>query len=92
MSDRSLDWEIHLRHTIEGAGMYGNHPRYTDSLDAAIALVPKGWSWRVGTDEGRQHPQVSLGRSHPTNAAVHQEGHTPPIALCIAALKAEAQP
>jgi hypothetical protein len=42
--DRSLDWEIHCREGIGGVGMYGDHPRYTESADAAMTLVPKGYT------------------------------------------------
>ena len=38
----ALDWDIHLTvRGIWGAGMYGNHPAYTASLDAALALVER---------------------------------------------------
>lgn len=36
--DRTLDWEVHVFHGLEGVGMYGAHPEYTASLDASIAL------------------------------------------------------
>jgi len=68
-------------------GVQGTALRVTQSLDGALALVPKGWSWSVAIDEHRLHPVVRLGRSHPTNRTVAQEGATPALALCIAALK-----
>lgn len=39
----ALDWAIHLRDGLDGKGMYGSHPYYTSSLDAAMQLVPEGW-------------------------------------------------
>lgn len=63
-------------------------PRYTTSLDAALSLVPKGWSWRVSVSEKRQHPNVALGRSYPTNATILQEGRDVCATICAAALKA----
>jgi hypothetical protein len=63
-------------------------PAYTASFDAAVALVPEGWSYRVSENEKRNWGQVTLGRSYPTNANVAQEAVTPILALCIAALKA----
>lgn len=55
--DRALDIAI-----ADGAGFKGSihklirEPKYTGSLDAAVALVPSDWSWllRQGdTEEGR---------------------------------------
>lgn len=37
----ALDYEIHCRNGLWGVGMYGDHPRYTASLDAAMTLVPE---------------------------------------------------
>ena len=41
----ALDWAIHLRDGLDGKGMYGSHPYYTASLDAAMQLVPEGCGW-----------------------------------------------
>lgn len=63
-------------------------PAYTTSLDAALTLVPEGWVWSVHKYSGA--PPACEGdvardmHSLTTNAA----GHTPALALCIAALKA----
>lgn len=45
--DRALDWEIHLRNGLWGVGMYGSHPAYTGSVDAALTLVPEGCFARI---------------------------------------------
>lgn len=45
--DRELDWAIHIRNGLLGVGMYGDHPHYTASIDAALMLVPEGWKWAV---------------------------------------------
>jgi len=63
---------------------------YTTSLDAAVTLVPAGWSFFLGLSENGRHAQVTLGRSHPTNRTVIQEGRSLPLALCAAALRAKA--
>jgi hypothetical protein len=38
--DRSVDWELHLLDGLWGVGMYGSHPAYTESIDAALKLAP----------------------------------------------------
>lgn len=74
---------------------------YTTSLDAALTLVPEGWSFSVGDLRGydppmwrchlRDHRPQSLtaaGHSH-----IWKEGNTiagPALAICAAALKARA--
>lgn len=39
--DRAVDWEIHCRKGMDGVGMYGDHPPYTGSMDAAMTLLPE---------------------------------------------------
>jgi len=63
-------------------------PRYTDSIDAAMTLVPEGWGRMFNQSENGLHCNVCLARSYPTNAVVYSEAATPAIALCIAALRA----
>ncbi len=59
-------------------------PLYSASIDAALTLVPEGWSWRAGNlPSGKGF--ADLG----TQASLQCiEGATPAISLCIAALKA----
>ena len=64
---------------------------YTASLDAALTLVPEGWSWRVAIDEGHRFPVVVLSRSRPTNAIIAIEHLTAPLAVVLAALRARGQ-
>ena len=64
-------------------------PPYTASLDAAVGLVRDGAGWTVSNlavplDDGRKHGATCDGQ------AAHFLGATPAIALCIAALKAQA--
>lgn len=71
-----------------------NIPKYTASIDAALTLVPEGWSKTI--DEyadgrgvarcwGKAAPGEPFGRGPDTH---HVEACTAPLALCIAALKA----
>jgi hypothetical protein len=49
--DRQVDADIHTHLMLPGA-MIAQFPRYTGSLEAAVALVEQmlpGWWWRVGT-------------------------------------------
>lgn len=72
-------------------------PWYTSSIDAALALVPEGWAWRV-----MQEGPFATGRASKPRAELAEpvdefgpgvgvraqvEAATPAIALCIAALK-----
>lgn len=58
---------------------------YTGSIDAALSLVPEGWSvhwWRSG--DGLPNAEV-----HKEQGCTPYYGHgAPAIALCIAALRA----
>ncbi len=88
--DRSLDWEIHLRHGIQGVGMYGDHPHYTASLDAALKVVPKHHLWQV--KQGIQAVAIvwCLETDYDDRPAPTGYSTTfPAIALCAAAIKAE---
>ena len=63
--------------------------RYTSSIDAALTLVPAGWHV--------SHAYWGASRAHfnlTKEMGVFAEGRapTPALALCIAALKAGAQP
>lgn len=63
-------------------------PRYTASLDAALALVPDGVSWQVTArvkEDGDFFADVDI--QHECRSAA-----TPALALCIAALRAMAPP
>ena len=65
------------------ARAYSHPPRYTASLDAALALVPEGWQWVVG-NMGNAHvyEERTAGKS------VTAEAATPALALVAAALRA----
>lgn len=67
-------------------------PRYTRSVDAASAIVPKRWWWSCGHCEREEH--ASVGREIATSKedeSIDGFGATPAIALCIAAIKAIAR-
>ena len=58
-------------------------PKFTASIDAAMRLVPEGWSWRVGNlPSGKGFADLGTQKSLQCI-----EGATPAIALCIAALR-----
>lgn len=100
--DRAIDWQIHCRNGLNGVGMYGNHPSYTASLDAAMTLVPGGENgrWNTGkfnTNAKKCTAQVavedeifietgSLGRGLKVRSSA--TAATPALALCAAALRA----
>lgn len=100
---KELDREIALASYPNEAGIWIDCD-YTASLDAAVALVPEGWTWTVTSKKGRAIAHMCadyddddapviwsrrpLGR-RPTQA--EREAcyvATPALALVIAALKA----
>ena len=100
--DRELDGEIDL-YLLE-AGLRAERfsvpfgaPHYTGSLDAALTLVPEGWSWHVALRKWPT-PTRATGSVWSENLdgtkLFYVEATTPPRALIAACLKArmEAQP
>lgn len=84
--DRELDFAI-----AAGVGwpdspnLHQHARRYTESLDAAVTLVPEGWRWFVD----------SVGFAHVykdsiVGASDIKAGAKPALALCAAALRARA--
>ena len=66
---------------------------YTTSLDAALSIVPEGWAfaklglaWAMGWDT--EPPNMLVCELGGPVEGEHGIGHTPALALCIAALKA----
>ena len=60
-------------------------PEFTESLDAAMTLVPEGESWDCGWEAANPHGMAWVGSNNPQVIA-----STPTLALCIAALTARA--
>jgi hypothetical protein len=87
--DRELDFVI-----AAGIGWpdspnsHQNARRYTESLDAAVTLVPEGWTW------ARFHGGVveCMTLNGPGNSILFErgEGNSSALALCAAALRARA--
>lgn len=92
----SLGWVKHhagWAHWTTPEGLENQHvPFFSDSLDAALTLVPEGWVWHVQIDyelPGRAnlYNAVPGGKDDPP-VHVQADGATPVLALCIASLKA----
>jgi hypothetical protein len=83
--------------TVESDGANGGR-RYTGSIDAAVTLVPAGWSWdvRVLYRDHLPTPSVRAVVFNDRTGMVlsgeycEAEAETAPVALCIAALRARA--
>lgn len=74
------------------------HP-YTTSIDAALELVPDGWSWNLRVLHRGDRSMPPMVRAVVFNNAIgmilsseycEAEAETAPIGLCIAALRARA--
>ena len=74
-------------YTADGLGGSGSANHYTASIDAALTLVPEGWSWSVDHLLG-QKPGAVLNNKPFSKTAIATEGATPALAICIAALRA----
>lgn len=93
--DQAIDWELHVLRGLEGVGMYGAHPAYTTSLDAALALaarvLPKH---HVNGLVDRRHVlscsdwMATLSPLEPQDVGAHGFGPTPALAICIALCRA----
>lgn len=75
-------------------------PPFSASIDAALTLVPEGWTWQISN----RAPKPLAGRAYIHNGELHfaslyagrnpkyrgeeDTAATPALALCIAALKA----
>jgi len=84
-ADREIDRQIGLAVSVQPA------PAYTASIDAAMTLVPEGWSFEVRSSGTGDPGQASVW--NPMRAPGHEEYRvsnfaTPALALCAAALKA----
>ncbi len=90
--DRALDWEIHLRNGVDGVGMYGAHPAYTASIDAALMLVPEEWTaWELYSSAKKTRFSCDLSKLTECDAGedwAHGRGVTPALALVAASLRA----
>ena len=73
----------------DGRGNPEISPRFTASLDAAMTLVPEGWSWDISTRPDSSGGVVYL--HSPDRTKWRDRGGfaaTPELALCAAALRA----
>lgn len=88
----ALDREIAEAVGWQGMEKGRRLPCYTTSIDAALTLVPEGWtSWEVGSRAGKTRFRAEVSRlpeNHIEDAVI---GHAraPALALCIAALRAK---
>ena len=97
--DRTIDWMIHVMDGLDGVGSYGNHPAFTASLDAAIALLERmlpGHFLDIGMRPGwRGKPVRPVADIYDIDSsdADHMplEGATPAIAVLAALFRVLAE-
>jgi hypothetical protein len=63
-------------------------PHYTTLVDAALSLVPEGWTWVVSWQGGKPWAAVGEGEGEPWREWSPDHAATPAIALVVAALRA----
>lgn len=87
--DRELDRMISLTSNDRDERARINPPLFTASLDAAMTLVPEGWSVALHSHYDEQsRASVYLENNH----ATFRYAATPALALTAAALRARATP
>ena len=79
--DRVMERPRHVPHEVWA------NDRYTASIDAAMTLVPEGWSYTVAWLH--RNGRATVAMFHAKLNEQRAESHTPALALCIAALKAK---
>ena len=87
----ALEWEIHISLLgIEGAGIYGKHPNYTASVDAALALADRAApDWTIHTiHRGATRWTAEMCRRHDWRQNAESSNSSLPLAICAALLKA----
>lgn len=84
-------WHMHIERIDVDGEQHATDivPHYTTSIDAALSLVPEGWSWFVGK---LRRESANPGSAQLLNAKAEPPEYrecaaTPALALCIAALK-----
>ena len=92
--DRSIDGMIahavnlHMPDDPEGWPL-----RYTESIDAAMTLVPEGWNRRASeTDKHWWWAELREGYETSYNRVEIGQSPSLPVSICIAALKARSLP
>jgi hypothetical protein len=69
----------------------GRDQQYTRSVDAALSLVPEGWSWEVRKSEFGDCCQANCWNPagpYPRHLVQGRASLSPALALCLAALRA----
>ena len=86
--DRQIDVDILFEVVWEGQGHEPPQTPFTASIDAALTLVPEGWSKRqYGTDGFSDSPCYA---TLTYDALRFARAKTEPLAICAAALRARA--
>ena len=91
--DRAIAKALGVMPLYQMRGQIGSSwPDFTDSIDAALTLVPEGWRWHSYYWPRKDEPKImSLVTSEPHVGIAHGKAATPALAICIAALKARGE-
>lgn len=93
---RAMGWAEgeHAWHSLDWRSRQSGPPHYTNSLDAALSLVPEGWRWSLDHTQKPPYRDCGMATLYApgdgwTPADVSEiYGATPALALCAAALRA----
>lgn len=95
-SDKGLWPDYVIDETRDASGRLIIVPFYSESLDAAVTLVPEGLAWTTGQNVHHWYWQTGVNRLNedgaPESVSCSGPARTPALALCAAALRAKAAP
>lgn len=87
--------------SLHGTEMHREVPAFTGSIDRAVTLVPKGWWWSVGDCSVSADASVGPDVAHCDGETLRRydsgihcdipQKSSPALALCAAALRAQAE-
>jgi hypothetical protein len=96
---RAVGWKYRLReatntwqwhHPTNDHHIQSAPPAFTASLDAAMQLVPEGWTRTVKWSVENEGYALVYDPSAPDDSSIYALGKTAALALCAAALRARA--
>lgn len=84
------EWGAFISNQPRPGITFHDAPHYTESIDAALTLVPEGYRADMKAAPHRKGATALVW--HDTEANGHADGPSYAIALCIATLKARSKP
>lgn len=88
--DRDIASAVHLKQLTYSSPEWIKDPEFTASIDAAMTLVPEGWTRTVKWSVENEGYALVYDPAVPDDSSIYALGKTAALALCAAALRAHA--